>query len=177
MEQLYFNKCETASSISKILDYTPQVANLRAVKAQLFSFDLLISVSLALLMISFVVMYWNISSEEISRGAEQRELQSAAFDASNYIMKVFLVNSPNVFDRSKLLSFAQCNYTQNRQELGLEGFEFYFALIYPNGSIVALDNSTIACGADYSNSSNLFAAKRTGSFENQRVTMNLYVWK
>lgn len=150
---------------------------LKSTKAQLFSMDVIIAVTLSMLALSIVAMYWNTSAKEINEQQSRKELERAAFDASAYLLNVMLVNELNIFDPSKLLSIVLCNYNQTKETIGLSGFEFYINLTYTNYTTVTINGNPVACGSQYESAETLVVVKRSGIFNNEKVVLSLYVWK
>lgn len=80
------------------------------------------------LMLSLVLIYWGATASDINSRQRRIEMQRAAFDASNYLVRNLIVNETNVFDQNKVYSFVGQDYTTAKNQIGVEGYEFYFQL-------------------------------------------------
>ncbi len=129
------------------------------------------------MMVSLVFVYWNLSTSDINSRQSLREMQRAALDSSSYLVRVYLVNATNTLDSAKLQQLAACNYTAYRDEIGLSGYEYSVNLTYINGTQVITNGTSANCGQSFANSSNLVYARRLGTYNNNEVILDLYVWK
>ena len=139
-----------------------------------------LAVALMLLMVALELAFWNTQIFDIEAGHDRADLQRAALDASNYLMRVELISKPNVFEPSKVIDFVSGNYNTTMRDIGVSGFEFYFKLEDTNGSIVRLNGTDIEFGGNYSAAENLAVARRIGVMgingTSTEVIGYIYLW-
>jgi len=129
-------------------------------KGQLNSIDLLMASIIFSLLIVFLVGFWVVDINDIYKISKKSELESQAISISDLLLKsrgipknweenlsnvsmIGLVNSQNVFVKSKLNNFTHMNYTKAKELLGIKN-EFYFCVNSLNGNtLYQSGNSTL----------------------------------
>ncbi len=146
-------------------------------KAQLFSTDVLVAFSLMSLMLTLVLLYWTIGSNEINLRQRRIDMQRAAFDASNYLTRILAVNATGELNSTRLKILGDCDYQAEKTNLGLGGFDYLLNFSYANSSQLIINNTTIACGLGFENSSDIMKTRRMAVYDGNEIIINLYVWK
>ncbi len=144
---------------------------------QLFSMDILIAIGVGLLMLTFVVMFWNLNSNNLNLKQERIEMQRTAFDASNELMEITLVDGNNIFDPEKVVNFISGPYNQTKEELGLGGYEFHLTIKNENGQVMEINSTPLEYGISSENSTETIVVKRVGSLNKCVAILTLEVWK
>jgi hypothetical protein len=108
------------------------------------------------------------------------------------VYSVGLVNESRVLSAEKILNFINImddtrferlcsdpslsNYMCNRHLLGLEGYDFHYALYYLNGSTVSINGKDAVTGKSPTNQTQLITVRRNALLDGEIVKTTLTVW-
>lgn len=121
-------------------------------KGQLFSLDLVLSIVVFFVLFLFMLSLWHLYTVRLAHRLDSEELQLAAFDISELMVKssgvpsnwesdpstvqvLGLSNAPGALDEKKLAAFLAMDYNASKQVYNIERFEYSLKIISPNGSI------------------------------------------
>ncbi|MFH1424690.1 MAG: hypothetical protein ABIG20_03340 [archaeon] len=153
------------------------MAQSKSSKGQLFSMDIFMAVTLAMLMATMLVTQWNSTANEINTRQDQLDMRRAAFDATSSMLRIELVNQSNILDPVKTADFVLSPYNLSRNQVGLEGYEFYFRVVDTNDQVLYYLSTPLNTSADYSNATNIVVVRRIATLYDNPAIMYLYVWR
>lgn len=122
-------------------------------KAQLFSIDGLISIFFCIVMILFIMSLWNLYALRLNENLDSEEMQLLSFQITDVLMKyegspsnwqnnpenvsiIGLRDETGKLDEQKLNTFIQMNYTEVKQILNIERFEYQMKIRDANGNLI-----------------------------------------
>jgi hypothetical protein len=155
-------------------------------KAQMWSFDLAISLVIFFLALISVVFAWNYMSGDIIEEQQLDRLQlkvltlsdslirtpgiPANWNSSN-VLVIGLADDDNVLNQSKVQEFASMDHETARSLLDMGAYDFYFEVADINGTIY--ENTTVPVG----NQSSIVAPVERYALYNGRISkVRLVIW-
>jgi hypothetical protein len=164
-------------------------------KAQIISIDLIISVIIFIILISFVFLTIsryqtsineNIASQDINVKALQISdlLVKSSGEPSNWEDDVSKLNTIGLASRdrslhiSKITEFLELDYNLTKEKFNVETFDFYFALKELNGALVEIDDDNIEKGLSAGlNATNVVTIKRIVLYGGNEKRVEFTLWK
>ena len=122
-------------------------------KAQLFSLEGILSLTAFMIMLIFLLSFWNVLSARMIDAATYQELQLQAAHVTDLLLSSpgfppswennsatvvtpGLMDYSHVLDPQKITQFAALNYTTVKRAFNIERFEFRFELRDATGSVL-----------------------------------------
>ena len=137
-------------------------------KAQAWSMDFVVSISIFLLVFSIVVFSWNYINIQNTDRTLFSEMQVSGLDISDILIRVpgnpenwnetnvlsiGLASSENVLNKTKVEQFVNMDYGITKNILGLPDMEYYFAVQHLNGTVMEYNGQNMSIGTYPVNSS------------------------
>ncbi len=156
-------------------------------KAQITSSEFLIVSVVLVILITAGVMMWNSTINRSNESMIREDMEMFAVSISDQLIKshgmptdweddttkiysLGLAKENYVLDEKKVDIFVNMNYNQLKSLMGIGGYEFYFRLVYTNGTDIKTKGSSPTANSQTINS------KRVVMFKNEIVYMDLMVW-
>ncbi|MFH1751610.1 MAG: hypothetical protein ABH821_01580 [archaeon] len=133
-------------------------------KGQIVSYDLIISLSIFLVLLTFVISSWNANYYAITGEKTFNDMQRIAVSTINSLASekgfpwnwesepenvtvIGLVNSKRIISVEKLNAFDSLDYDLVKQKLRIENYEYYFAL--EQGESIILEKGLLLREQDF----------------------------
>jgi len=162
-------------------------------KGQFTTTEFLMIVFVLIFLITLATVIWNTVGKTIGEKTVKNELQSAAIDISDQLLKsqglptdwegtskiysLGLVVGDHMIDEGKLRSMLNLPYSQIKSSLGIKTYEFYFKIVNLSGNIIQVDGKNAEVGLKPDTASNIVNSRRIAILNNQIVYADVITWR
>ena len=147
-------------------------------KAQIFSMELVIVISIFLMLITSSVMLWDNNVNSGEKAALQKSMQTKAFSAADLLARgTEIADEPNVVSIEKTNLLFNRSYQDLRSSLAIAPYEFYLKAYCLNQSGSYCNGfSSRTIGSLPSQTSEVVVTKRIAKSGNDTMFIEFYVW-
>ena len=161
-------------------------------KAQIWSLDLSVSVTIFLTVIVAFLFTFNLLSADASRQSELFSMQDAALEITEALVRspglpqgwtnttvqaIGLAEKENVLNESKVLFFLSLDYNQSKVLLSLTASQYLFQLEHPNSSLWTLQGQNITKGLNYTGALDVVSVERYALLQGKPARLRFLLWR
>ena len=164
-------------------------------KAQAWSFDFMASVTIFFLILVVLFFVWEYTAYQNADQMIFNDMENRALNTVDTIIRVKgfpeywsesdveiigLASEENVLNESKIVMLVNMDYDEARRILGISGYNFFFQLLYLNGTQSYSNGTALMTGIDptgLSNSTAVVPIERYILFDHRVARLSFILWR
>ena len=139
-------------------------------KGQAVSFDLFFAIVVFVILITAIVIAWNVYVVRLNEGIEYNDMQVVSFQATDFLVKNLLADFDRNLSSKNVDSFAGLSYDETRDLLGIMNYDYHMVIMDVNGT------NLVSKGVS-ANGENVISLKRYVIYENEKAILQFKLWK
>lgn len=137
---------------------------------QAISLDLFFAIAIFAILMTVIIVVWNIYTVRLNEGIEYNEMQIVSFQVTDFLVKNVLVDFDRNFSNSKVNSFFNLSYDETRDMLNIMNYDYYLAIMDVNGTSL-VDKGVSASGEK------IISLRRYVLYQNEKAILLFKLWK
>ena len=160
-------------------------------KAQAWSTDFVVSAVIFVLIFALVLFTWNQTLYQTQQKITLSKMQTLVSEISDSLIRtpgfpenwnqtnveiLGFAEEENVLNATKIGMFLSMDNDTIKSVLGIENYDFFFEILYPNGSVGKINGTPVIKGNQPVNAAVLVPVERYVMFENTPAKMRFILW-